>query len=519
MNYSDLLNYFEKNVSHDSKITIDTRDLLPGDIFFAYSTGNGKSIRDGRKYITLAIEKKAGIIVFDPEKLSTDEIIQFKNLNCIEYLNLAYDSGNIACEWYSNNKNICNIIGITGTNGKTTITQWLSQILDIDNNIASIGTLGIGFPEKLILSGYTTPDAPKLQYECKKLFEKKINYLVMEVTSHALEQYRVNSINFKTAIFTNLTRDHLDYHNTMENYGNSKKKLFYFECLKNIIINIDDDFGINLVYDLLNSKKNINIWIFSLNTEIVLNFKKNISTIVNNINFYYIYLLNYNITKEGYICSISCNNNIINNVFLPVLGQFNISNCLAIISVLLSEYIDIENILLRISKLKPVSGRMEIIKNIKNNNKIYPLIIIDYAHTPDAIENVLKSLQYFKTFLNNKIWCIFGCGGNRDAGKRPIMGKIVKENSDNIIITSDNPRYEDPNEIINMIMLGIGDNIDNNKTIYRIEDRKKAIEFVINKANKDDIVLIAGKGHETTQEINGNKYYFSDKNCVYQIIN
>jgi UDP-N-acetylmuramoyl-L-alanyl-D-glutamate--2,6-diaminopimelate ligase len=204
---------------------------------------------------------------------------------------------------------------------------------------------------------------------------------------------------------------------------------------------------------------------------------------------------------------------IINNVFLPIFGEFNISNCLSIICVLLTENIKIEDIILLISKIKPVSGRMEMI-SIDN----FPNIIIDYAHTPDALKNILLNLQYLKKLLRGKLWCIFGCGGNRDTTKRPIMGKIANKNSDYIIITNDNPRFEDENEIITMILLGINTEIEN-KEIKIINDRKLAIEYVINSAKPNDIILIAGKGHETTQEIKGIKYYCSDKEYVNNIIN
>jgi len=256
--YLILLDYLKKNIKSTANIIIDTRNLNEGDIFFVYSVGFGDSKIDNSKYINLAIEKKAEIIVYDNKDINIDIKNILKDYNSFEYKNLAIDAGFICSEWYSNSNNKCNIIGVTGTNGKTSITQWLSQILDSKNNIASIGTLGIGIPGELIKSGYTTPDAVTIQYEINKLFKKNINYLILEVSSHGLHQGRVNAINFKTAIFTNLTQDNLDYHKTMEHYGESKEKLFYFDSLENVIINIDNEFVQKIVNNLILKKKKIN---------------------------------------------------------------------------------------------------------------------------------------------------------------------------------------------------------------------------------------------------------------------
>jgi len=498
-----LLEYLKKNIKSSAKIVIDTRKLLPGDIFFSYSVGYENNNRDNYNYINLAIENKAGIIVFDSTGIDDEKITEFKHLNCIEYINLANDAGLICSEWYSNSKYDCKIIGVTGTNGKTSITQWLTQILDKKYKTASIGTLGVCFNNQFKNTGYTTPDAAVIQYEIKQLFEKKINYLVLEVTSHALDQGRVNGIHFKTAIFTNLTHDHLDYHKTIENYGKAKEKLFNYDSLENVIINIDDDFGKKITQNLLQKQKKVNIWIYSINN-------KNYKTFMND-NINHIYLLDYKIIENGYVCSLIINNSIIDNVFLPVFFKYNISNCLSIICVLLTENIEIQEILLLISKICSVPGRME---RIRLDN--FPDIIIDYAHTPDSFEKNLINLKYLKK-NDEKIWCIFGCGGNRDITKRPIMGKIAQANSDYIIITNDNPRFEDPYEIISMILSGIDDKLTNTK-IYTIIDRKIAIEYAINHAKQNDIILITGKGHETTQEIKGIKYIFSDKECVNNII-
>jgi len=501
-----LLDYLKKNIKPTANIIIDTRKLYEGDIFFVYSMGFDESKNNNSKYINLAIQKKAGIIVYDSKDINIEFKNILKNYNSLEYNNLAIDAGFICSEWYSNSYNKCNIIGVTGTNGKTSITQWLSQILDTKDNIATIGTLGIGKPDELIESGYTTPDAVTIQYEINKLFKKNINYLIIEVSSHSLDQGRVNSINFKTAIFTNLTQDHLDYHITMENYGKAKEQLFNFNSLENAIINIDNDFGQNIVHNLISNKKNINIWVYSIDKDICYNF---ISEFKYNINF--ICLLDYKIIKNGYVSSIKINDFIINDIFLPLYGEFNISNCLAIISVLLLENINIEDITSRISKLKPVTGRMDMIyfKNL-------PYIIIDFAHTPDALQNIITSLTSLKKLLNGNIWTIFGCGGNRDTKKRPIMGKIAEENSDYIILTNDNPRFENPAEIINMILLGMN---KKNKNIFVIQNRELAIKYAYKYSKSNDIILIAGKGHETTQEIDGVKYYFSDKEVINKIIN
>lgn len=427
----------------------DSRKIKLGDTFIALKGYND----DGHDYIEDAIKNGASKIVCEHGSYSVKTII-VDNTN--EYLNKYLKTNNIDIK----------IIGVTGTNGKTTTCYLIYQLLNnLGINCAYIGTIGYIYKDICEDLNNTTPGGLELYYLIKRSKEYGCKYIVMEVSSQALDQKRVDFLEFDYAIFTNLTRDHLDYHKNMDNYINSKKRLF--ELLKEngkSIINNDDKYSDN--FKIYNYK--------------TYGFKNS----------------DYTINKDDYINGDKYN--------IPLLCDYNKYNILAAISLLYEMGYKYNDLYELVSELKEPSGRMEVIKY--NNNKI----IIDYAHTPDALDNVLNGI---KKYVKGRIITIIGCGGNRDKGKRSIMGEIATNLSDYVIFTSDNPRYENPIDILsdmtNMLY----------KKNYEIEsNREIAIKKGIQLLDNNDILMVLGKGHEKYQIINGIKYPFDDKEIVLKNI-
>lgn len=444
-------------------IKIDSRKIEEGDIFVALNTYN-----DGHKFVFDAIERGAKKVIVNKGSYDVETIIVPDTKD--------YLINHLKNNYYDQIKDL-KLIGITGTNGKTTTAYLLWQALNkLGHKCAYIGTIGFYIEDKIRDLPNTTPeiaDIYEMLIECK---EQTCEYVVMEVSSHALEQRRVDGLKFDYAIFTNLTEDHLDYHKSMGNYALAKQKLF--SMLKDngkSIINIDDKYH----------------EYFSKNNDITYGFKESQFQIQDyNINF----KNNFTLKINGEIYDFESN----------LLGKYNIYNITSVIAILYDLKIDMEIIRYLVSTLNPPIGRMEIIDY--NTNKI----IIDYAHTPDAVQNIINAV---KEFGDGKIYTIIGCGGNRDKMKREVMGNIATNNSDYVIFTSDNPRDEEPEAIIE----DMTNNLENNN--YQIEiNREKAINKGIQKLTKNDILLVLGKGHETYQIIKGEKIYFSDKEKIMDFI-
>ncbi len=455
---------------YDHDLQIDSRYVNENSIFCAYPG----FANDGRKYISDVIMKHVCAIIYE----ASDNLkIQYDN--CYSVNNLVLHVGLLASAKYNNPSTAYNVIGITGTNGKTSISYWVSQAYQqLNKKVGIIGTTGIGVYPEVKYSDSTTPNPIVLQHALYQFKQQHVDIVAMEVSSHSLVQGRVNGINFTTAVFSNLTQDHLDYHVTMENYYLAKKELFYWYGLKNAIINVDDKYGDRLYQELLNDKLPLNIIDYGIEHGSLR--ASNIYLTINGIEF-----------------TVSYRTETI-KLYLNVLGYFNIYNVLAVIGVLLVDGYSLTNINEIIKNITTVLGRMDVIRNA---NK--PLVVVDFAHTPDSLEKALLTLKQIEN--KGRIYCVFGCGGNRDKTKRPQMGGIATKLADLVIITSDNPRYESAIDIINDIISGI------NKDNYQvIENRELAIKAALTMAKPNDIVLIAGKGHETTQEINGVKSYFSD---------
>jgi len=382
------------------------------------------------------------------------------------------------------------MVGVTGTNGKTTCSHWLAQAFNaLGRQSAVVGTLGNGLLNDLSKTSNTTPDSIVLHGLLADYLAQKVNVVAMEVSSHGLDQGRVNGVAFDIAVFTNLTRDHLDYHGDMQAYGDAKKKLFAWNGLKTAVLNRDDAFGADLAAKLAAQGKSV--MTYGLNKDFL--GKNDIAVNSMQLNDTGMRL---DVTTPKGAATICAN----------VIGQFNAYNLIAVLATLLASDIALVDAVKAISTIKPVAGRMQ---QCGGGNQ--PLIVVDYAHTPDALEQVLKSLSA-QLAPNSQLICVFGCGGDRDKGKRPLMGKVSSSLASRVIVTSDNPRGESATSIIQAVMAGA------NQRMESIENRADAIKQAIKTAKKGDVVLIAGKGHEDYQEIAGVKYPFNDMQVAQEAL-
>lgn len=458
-----------------NRINYDSRKIMASDIFICikgYST-------DGHKYIDKAIEKGAKVIVIqDDVKIKNDELTIIKSSDTRKALAL------MGANYYDNPSNKMKIIGITGTNGKTTTAFMIKDILEANNRkVGLIGTIANYIGSEKIHTERTTPESLELQELFFEMVNKGVEYCVMEVSSHSLELDRVYGVEFEAGIFTNLTRDHLDFHKTFENYYKAKFKLFDRSRIK--IINIDDNYGKQVINDLDELKAD-NIFSFSVkNNSKFKAFDEEMGS--RNIKF----KVNLD-TEEQFILNIP--------------GEYNIYNALGAIIVCFKLGINVDCIKDGIEKAI-VPGRCE---RVGNEYNLSYEIIIDYAHTPDGLENILKTA---KAFTKGRLISIFGCGGDRDKVKRPQMGKISTDIADITLVTSDNPRSEEPMDIIKDIEAGL------NKDNYMvIENRREAIKKAINIAKQGDVIVIAGKGHETYQILKNETIHFDEREVVKEIL-
>jgi UDP-N-acetylmuramoyl-L-alanyl-D-glutamate--2,6-diaminopimelate ligase len=472
-------------------LAVDSRTVKRGDIFLAYP---GEKT-DGRKFIPQAIERGASAVVWEPAGFAWNPEWKTPNLPVSD---LKSRAGFIADYLYDHPSQKLWLIGVTGTNGKTSCSHWIVQALAaLDRKAAVIGTLGAGFPGEMEFSANTTPDPVLLQAKIAHFLRRGAECVAMEVSSHGIVQGRINGATFAVAMLTNLSRDHLDYHGNMEMYAAAKARLFHWSGLRYAVLNLDDAFGVQLLRNLEGTGIGV----------IGYGFANTASAHPNPGTFRMVWGRNLKASMAGLEFDIEFEAECL-KFKTEVLGSFNASNLLGVIATLLASGIAFAEAVRAMQKVQPVAGRMQQIGGEGDE----PLIVVDYAHTPDAMEKVLTTLrEVVEAGLSGKpemgsgrLVCVFGCGGERDPGKRPLMGEVATRLADEAIITSDNPRGEDPDSIIRDIAVGAAAN-------HRIEkDRAGAIYRAIQGAHKGDVILIAGKGHETWQEAGGKKFPFSD---------
>ena len=461
-------------------ISDDSRNIKKGNIFFAC---HGETYH-GLNFLESVIKNGAIAVIYEkPYDLS-----QLKNcaIPLIGVENLSEYMGEIANRWYDFPSSVLEVIGITGTNGKTTVAWLIQQCLSLlGNKCGYIGTLGVGV-KNIDKGGLTTPSCFELHKQLSIFKEMGIKYVAVEVSSHAIEQDRIAGLSFGATIFTNLSRDHLDYHGSFEAYSKIKAKLFIDIDSKIKIINCHDDFGRTLLKKINNKAISI--------------IKGQTSVIHDEA---YLSILSSKANEFGHTVYIKSTWGE-KDFILPLMGEFNIENAAQVIALISAYEFDFKKILLAMEKISPPQGRMELIDASMNQN--LPSVFVDFAHTPGALKAALLALRLH---CKRKIWCVFGCGGDRDKGKRKLMGLIAKDYADYVVVTSDNPRNECPENIISEILLGSSD------AAHTIIDRSTAINFAIKSASNQDVILIAGKGHEDYQLIENKKINFSD-NLVSQ---
>lgn len=457
-----------------TELVIDSRKVTEDSLYVAMRG----TVVDGHSFITSAIEKGAAAVVCEelPETLAED----------VTYI-LVKDSskalGHLASNYYGNPSQKLKLIGVTGTNGKTSVSTLLFDVFkNLGYPAALLSTVEIRIGEEIIPATHTTPDVITINRILAEAVEKGCEFAFMEVSSHGIAQNRIEGLHFKIAGFTNLTHDHLDYHKTFEEYLKTKKRFFdELEDTAIAITNVDDKNGNVMLQNTKAKKKS--------------------------------YALKTMADYHGKLLEVDFNGMLLNfngkEFWTTLTGKFNVYNLLLVFGIAAELGFEQDEILQAISKLKRVSGRFE---TFKSDGGIF--FIVDYAHTPDALENILDSINDIRT-KNERLITVFGCGGDRDHSKRPEMGNIATKKSTLAIITSDNPRTEDPAQIIKEIEAGVEP--QNFSKYTSIPDRKEAIKMAIKFAEPKDIVLIAGKGHETYQEINGVKHHFDDKEVINEL--
>jgi UDP-N-acetylmuramoyl-L-alanyl-D-glutamate--2,6-diaminopimelate ligase len=481
-------------------LALDSRTVIAGDAFIAMAGAK----QHGLAHVEQAIRKGASAVIYDPAGTGQQLAEAWPSRDAalvpmIAVENLGLKLGELAARFYRDPSRFMAVIGITGTNGKTSCSQFLSQMLD---DCGIIGTLGWGEWGKLNKTLNTTPDALAVQKILAELVKDKKQAVAMEVSSHGLEQGRVNGVTFKGAVFTNISRDHLDYHGTMEAYLQAKLALLRQPGLAFAVVNLDDEYTVRIIAAVPES---VARWQFSAKGKTADSGEcvnaENIRHEADGIEFD----LRFRDQRQ--------------RVKVPLYGDFNVENVLAVLTVMLATGVSLAEAVKRLGHIKPVDGRME-----RFGGDAEPLIFVDYAHTPDALDKVLSSMR---KHCQQALWVVFGCGGNRDAGKRPQMGRIAEQWADHVVITDDNPRYENGADIVNDILAGCSATAKDGGSVATgmepvrptakvevIQNREQAIQTVVASAAKNDCIVIAGKGHEQYQEVNGIQLPFSDKQVV-----
>lgn len=463
-------------------ISLDARELEAGGMFLACAGRTGH----GLDYLEQAREAGAGVVAWEPG--TGVAAPEGDGIKCFPVPGLREQLGDLASRFFGQPSSRLSVSGVTGTNGKTSCAWLLASALQrLGINAAMIGTIGWGVPGQLLGAELTTPDVITVHRQLAQMATWGASHVVMEVSSHALDQGRVDSVRFANALFTNLSRDHLDYHGDMASYGEAKKRLFVRPGLKMAAVNVDDEFGLNLFRGLDAAVHGVAVatrvrpelqegrWmqaadIQTRDTGLVLGLQSSWG----------------DATLES-----------------PLIGDFNAANLMLVLAVLLEEGIELDAAVHALGQVLAPPGRMQAL----SHSASAPMVIVDFAHTPDALEKALTSAR---AHCRGQLWCVFGAGGDRDRGKRPLMGEVAARLADQLVITSDNPRNENPEAIIADIRQGI----KGHGQVTELTDRAEAIRRSIAAAAPDDVVLIAGKGHEQYQQLGNIRKPFSDQTCA-----
>ncbi len=474
-------NFSDREITH---VTSDSRSVVPGSLFVAIPG----FFADGHQFIQQALAQGATALVVEKESFAPNTIPVFKVKNSRAALSF------LAARWHGDPSHAMTVVGVTGTNGKTTLCCLLQAMcLDAGIRAGRIGTIGYQFGQKEERLAHTTPEPMEIHGILKEMQQSGIQSVFMEISSHALDMNRVDHVNFDMGVFTNLTPEHLDYHKTMELYFESKKKLFtqllpQGKGLKRSILNAEDIYGLKLVEVL--ERQGASLWTYSTRAQ-----------------------SKWNLFVEKWTGDLSGSSGIIHTpegtseFHTPLIGVFNLSNVLAALATGLSLNIPLPSLLKTLENFSQVPGRLEKIPNKKQFN-----LFVDYAHTPDALKNVLKAIRALHP---PKIITVFGCGGDRDRSKRPMMGREAALFSDEVILTNDNPRTEDPHQILEEILPGIEEGgMTLQKQCWIEPDRKQAIHRALATARPGDVVLVAGKGHEDYQILGTRKIHFDDREII-----
>lgn len=470
------------DAQHDRLLTgisMDSREVQSGSVFLSLAKVPGKR----RQYLQQALNSGAAVVLMDSATApDADEIkaVSAANAVLLSVPDLEEQASLLAARFYRQPSQAMTVIAVTGTNGKTSVSQFVAAIYrQLGVSCGVMGTLGAGIAGQLQDTGMTTPDPVRVQAMLASMRDAGVEAVALEASSHALSQGRLNAVAVDVAVFTNLSHDHLDYHGTMQAYGEAKARLFRFPALKAAVINVDDDFGRQLAASFKNTAA---LASYSL-TESSATF----------------YAQDIDHQSDG-MCFTFAMDDQREKVATALFGRFNISNLLAAAGAVIRAGEDASRVLAALSACQPVAGRMQ---QVRPGSQ--PAVIVDYAHTPDALKQALTVCREHKTAVA-ELWCVFGCGGDRDQGKRPLMGQIASTLAERVVLTDDNPRHEQSSKIIQDIAAGC----DGNAAVMIKPSRREAIEFSILQAASQDLVLIAGKGHENYQQIGDQKMPFSD---------
>jgi UDP-N-acetylmuramoyl-L-alanyl-D-glutamate--2,6-diaminopimelate ligase len=457
-------------------IASDTRSLRPGDLFLACGGDNSH----GLDYIADAVT--AGVVAIAWDSSTADAPNAEVGVPMIAVPGLAQHLGEIANRFYNRPSEAMRVVGVTGTNGKTTVAWLIAQCWEhLEKTCGYVGTLGSGVGDIEGGEGMTTPGAIELHNRLAEFRDAGAEYAAIEVSSHALAQNRIDGVVFDAVLFTNLSRDHLDYHGDMQSYADTKARLFLDYRANNKIINLDSEFGAELA-----GRCGQDVVTVSTRFDRVANGRP--------------YVFVRSVVTNGSGSQVCVSSSWGEGEFaLPLPGDFNVANAMIVLALLLKQDVPMDKACDVLATVSAPPGRMERVAAADD----LPSVYVDYAHTPAAIDVALRAL---KAHCKGKLWCVFGCGGDRDAGKRPQMGRIAERRADQLVVTSDNPRSEEPTQIIAQIVAGL----KRSNRVTVLEDRAAAIAWAIREAQTDDIVLIAGKGHENYQLIGHERRDFSD---------